>query len=343
MKLKPSKCHFLKDQIKYLGHFVSQNGIHTDPDKVAAVKSWPIPKNVKTVQQFLGFVGFYRRFIQDFAKLARPLTILLKDVEKVKKKPFVWEKAQQDSFDTLKLAMIESPILSYADYSLPFEVHVDASSVALGAVLCQKRDGKLHVIAYASRCLKPSEVNYSAYKREYLALKWAVTDKFHDYLYGAHFAVWTDNNPLTYVLTSAKLDATGHRWLAKLASFDFSIKYKSGKTNTDADSLSRIPETCAEITKAICNASEFETDFVSCMSMSPDVVSEFESCSDVVEQLDISQLQLDDPDIAKIIEWKRCGHIPSKDELKHVSDCIIRLARDLNKLSFVNNVLVKIY
>ena len=160
-------------------------------------------------------------------------------------------------------------------------------------------------------------------------------------MYGAHFEVWTDNNPLTYVLTSAKLDATGHRWLAKLASFDFSIKYKSGKTNTNADSLSRIPETCAEITKAICNASELETDFVSCMSMSPDVVSEFESCSDVVEQLDISQLQLDDPDIAKIIEWKRCGHIPSKDELKHVSDCVIRLARDLNKLSFVNNVLVK--
>ena len=146
LKLKPSKCHFLKDQIKYLGHVVSQNGIHTDPDKVAAVKSWPIPKNVKTVQQFLGFVGFYRRFIQDFAKIARPLTILLKDVEKVKKKPFVWEKAQQDSFETLKLAMIESPILSYADYSLPFEVHVDASSVALGAVLCQKRDGKLHVM-----------------------------------------------------------------------------------------------------------------------------------------------------------------------------------------------------
>ena len=113
------------------------------------------------------------------------------------------------------------------------------------------------MIAYASRCLKPSKVNYSAYKGEYLALKWAVTDKFHDYLYGAHFAVWTDNNPLTYVLTSVKLDATGHtcRWLAKLASFDFSIKYKSGKTNTDADSLSRIPETCAEI-KAICNASE---------------------------------------------------------------------------------------
>ena len=198
-------------------------------------------------------------------------------------------------------------------FGFGFEVHVDASSVALGAVLCQKRDGKLHVIAYASRCLKPSEVNYSAYKREYLALKWAVTDKFHDYLYGAHFEVWTDNNPLTYVLTSAKLDATGHRWLAKLASFDFSIKYKSGKTNTDADSLSRIPETCAEITKAICNASELETDFVSCMSMSPDVVSEFESCSDVVEQLDISQLQLDDPDIAKIIEWERCGHIPSKE------------------------------
>ena len=169
LKLKPSKCHFLKDQIKYLGHVVSQNGIHTDPDKVAAVKSWPIPKNVKSVQQFLGFAGFYRRSTQDFAKIARQLTILLKVVEKVKKNPFVGKRLTR-FFDTVKLAMIESPILSYAEYSLPFEVHIDSSLVALDAVLCQKRDGKLHMIVYSSRFLKPSKVNYLAYKREYLDL-----------------------------------------------------------------------------------------------------------------------------------------------------------------------------
>ena len=112
--------------------------------------------------------------------------------------------------------------------------------VGLGAVLYQEQEGVKQVIAYASRSLGKAEKNYPAHKLEFLALKWAVTDKFRDYLYGSTFTVYTDNNPLTYVLTTAKLDATGHRWLAELSSYNFSIKYRAGHKNVDADTLSRL-------------------------------------------------------------------------------------------------------
>ena len=125
-------------------------------------------------------------------------------------------------------------------------------------MLYQEQDGVERVIAYASRGLRNSERHYPANKLEFLCLKWAVTDKFHDYLYGNQFLFCTDNNPLTYVLSTAKLDATGHRWLAALSSYNFSLKYKTGKSNLDADSLSRKPhetqELFTEAVKAICQA-----------------------------------------------------------------------------------------
>ena len=132
------------------------------------------------------------------------------------------------------------PIPAYADYSLPFKLHTDASGTGLVAVLYQEQDGKERVISFASRSLKPSEKNYPAHKLEFLSLKWAVSEKYHDYLYGATFEVITDNNPLTYVFTTAKLDATGQRWLAALSNYNCTIKYRSGKNNADEDGLSRL-------------------------------------------------------------------------------------------------------
>ena len=128
------------------------------------------------------------------------------------------------------------------DYRKPFQLQTDASDLGLGAVLYQTDDsGHQRVIAYASHSLSNTETNYPAHKLEFLALKWAVTDRFHEYLYGGQFDVYTDNNPLTYILTSAKLEATGQRWVASLANYDFQIFYKSGKTNAEADALSHTP------------------------------------------------------------------------------------------------------
>ena len=247
LKLKPSKCELFMKEVKYLGHIVSENGVQTDPEKVKALKEWPIPTNVKTLRSFLGFTGYYRRFIKNYAKIIKPLNDLLvghpthKASKKRKKIPWEWGPLQQNAFDVIIEKLTSPPILAYADFSKPFIVNTDASRDGLGAVLYQKQDGIERVIAYASRGLRPSERNYPAHKLEFLCLKWALCDKFHDYLYGNFFEVRTDNNPLTYVTTTAKLDATGHRWLASLSNYNFKLSYRSGILNRDADGLSRIP------------------------------------------------------------------------------------------------------
>ena len=125
--------------------------------------------------------------------------------------------------------------MAYPDFSLPFELHIDASTKGLGAVLYQMQDGMKRVISYASRSLSKSEKNYSAFKLEFLALKWSVTEKFSEYLTLNHFTVFTDNNPLTYILTMAKLDATDHLWASALGEYSFNIYYRPGFKNVDAE------------------------------------------------------------------------------------------------------------
>ena len=155
-----------------------------------------------------------------------------------------WNPECQQAFDQLKDLCTKTPILAYADYKKPFQLQTDASDLGLGAVLYQNDDnGHQRVIAYTSCSLSNTERNYPAHKLEFLALKWAVTDRFHEYLYGGQFDVYTDNNPLTCILTSAKLDATGQCWVASLANYDFRTFYKSGKSNVEADALSHIPRT----------------------------------------------------------------------------------------------------
>ena len=151
-----------------------------------------------------------------------------------------WGPEQEEAFETLQRLCTESPILAYTGCKAPFILHTDASGDGLGAGLYQVQEGKQRVITYASQSLTRSERNYPVHKLEFLALKWAITDKFHEYLYGSQFQVYTDYNPLTYVLTMAKLDATEHRWVAALSNYMFSIIYKPGKGHKDADALSHI-------------------------------------------------------------------------------------------------------
>ena len=133
-----------------------------------------------------------------------------------------------------------TPILAYADFSNLFKLHTDACTLGLGATLYQNQGGVDSIIGYTSRSLGKTKCKYPAHKLEFLILKWAVMEQFHEYLYGNHFVVYLDINPLTYVLTSAKLHATGHCWVAGLANYTFSLKYHSDKINVDADALSHI-------------------------------------------------------------------------------------------------------
>ena len=242
LKLKPSKCEFFKDCIAYLGHIVSKDGIEVDPKKIKEIQEWPVPETVTDVKSFLGFTNYYRKFVHKYAQIAKPLHELTSGENANKKKKVVeWLTIHQDAFEILKKKMSEAPMLAYADYTKPFKVYTDASEKGLGAVLAQTQDGKEPAIAFASRSLSKAEKRYDAHKLEFLALKWAITDRFHEYLYGGSFEVYTDNNPLTCILTTAKLDAMGQRWVATLALYNFKLYYRSGKNNANADSLSRIP------------------------------------------------------------------------------------------------------
>ena len=265
MKFAPQKCKFRQSKVKYVGHIVSAAGIETDPAKVDKVINWPTPTNKSELHSFLGFAGYYRRFIKYYSKLAKPLYDLLgnqcnKKKHKGGKKvsshtgPLNWCTYLNEIFQRLKHTLVNPPILGYPDYSKPFKLHTDASTMGISAILYQKENGKNKVISYASRSLNKSESRYSAYKLEFLALKWAVTERYHDYLYGNTCTVLTDNNPLTYVLTSAKLDTTGHRWLAALANYDLKIKYRPGSSNQAADALSRLPGLDMPQNKTICQS-----------------------------------------------------------------------------------------
>ena len=151
-----------------------------------------------------------------------------------------WDPECQEAFAEPKELCTTTPILAYADFGKPFKLHTDASVLGLGAVLYQLQDGVEKVISYASRSLTKLETRYPVHKLEFLCLKWAITEQFHEYLYGNTFGVYTDNNPLTYVLTTAKLDAIGHRWISGLANYNFHIHYKFRRSNEEADALSRI-------------------------------------------------------------------------------------------------------
>ena len=156
LKLKASKCEFFKTKVSYLGHVASEEGVETVRKKTEALKSWPIPKNVKDVRAFLGFTGYYRRFIKNFASIARPLNDLLVGhctngtkkgrKSKIKSAPFVWEERQQDAFDSLIEKLTSPPILAYADYLLSFKLHTNASCTGLGAILYQNQDGVDRVV-----------------------------------------------------------------------------------------------------------------------------------------------------------------------------------------------------
>ena len=256
----------------------------------------------------------------------------------------------------MKELCVNAPILAFPDYKLPFILHTDSSTEGLGAVLYQKQDGKLRVIAYASRSVTKTESNYPTHKLEFLALKWAICEKFHEYLYGSTpFEVYTDNNPLTYVLTTAKLDACGQRWVAKLANYNFTIQYRSGQSNVEADALSRIswPKVLdgtdtvdvenmdTHIVNAIITGAQSKSSLIESISSSPEIVPK-ELISDSNEPpLDWFKLQRADPNLATIIHLMESDQLYKRKPYKKDSADVKSLLRIKKSLVLTKGILFR--
>ncbi|GJW08739.1 reverse transcriptase domain-containing protein [Tanacetum coccineum] len=228
------KCHFMVKEGIVLGHKISKSGIEVDKAKVDVIAKLPHPTTVKGIRSFLGHAGFYRRFIQDFSKIARPMTHLLE-----KETPFIFSKECIEAFETLKMKLTQAPILVAPDWDLPFEIMCDASDFAVGAVLGQRKTKHFQPIHYASKTMTEAQAHYTTTEKELLAVVYAF-EKFRPYLVLSKSIVYTDHSALKYLL--AKQDAKPRllRWILLLQEFDVVIRDKKVAENLAADHLSRL-------------------------------------------------------------------------------------------------------
>jgi hypothetical protein len=226
---KFKKCEFWLDNVAFLGHVVTKEGIAVDPGKVEAVVNWVRPTNAHEVRSFLGLAGYYRRFVEGFSRLAAPLTRLTRKNEK-----FQWSEECEQSFQELKQRLVTAPVLTLPSGSDGFVIYSDASHKGLGCVLMQQ--GK--VIAYASRQLKTYERNYPTHDLELAAVVFALKIWRH-YLYGEHCEIYTDHKILKYFFTQKELNMRQRHWLELIKDYDCTINYHPGKANVVADALSR--------------------------------------------------------------------------------------------------------
>lgn len=360
VKLNLKKCCLFKREVKYLGRLVSEKGYRPDPEDTKALDKCLVPpENVGQVRTLIGFLGYYRTYIQDFSIKLKPVYDLLQGKTKANGKvdsrmKIKWTPEHQAIIKDM-VAHLKSPaVISYPDFSLPFLIHCDASQKGLGAVLYQKVEKKLKVVSFASRTLSPAEKNYHLHsgKLEFLALKWSIVERFRDYLInGPAFEVVTDNNPLTYVLTTARLNATGLRWISELANFRFTIKYRSGKKHVDADYLSRhaldfedleqeadVVVNPGDVNLMLSSASRQEVNLNHIQVAVQGIEKDPEVHMIPAEELVLAQQE--DSVIAPVLKLLGVGQV-DKEEMKKLTKESRILAKQRSKLSVVNGVLLR--
>eukprot|EP00042_Codosiga_hollandica_P015644 m.37855 g.37855 ORF g.37855 m.37855 type:complete len:355 (-) comp45130_c0_seq7:244-1308(-) len=235
LKLNQDKCFFFQQSCEYLGHLVSRDGVAPSPGKVEALLSVEPPSDLSSLRAFLGLVGYYRRFVPNFAALAAPLFGLLK-----KDVAFVMGPQQIAACEALKAAVAQGNVLAIPDVSKPFKLYTDASDLAVGAVLEQDYDDGPRPVVFLSKALTPAERRYTTSEKELLAIVFAIKRLRH-YLYGHRFLVFTDHSALQWL--RAQVTPTGRlsRWCALLQEFDFEVSHVPGRDNVVADGLSRLP------------------------------------------------------------------------------------------------------
>jgi hypothetical protein len=230
------KCHFSTTSTEFLGFIVSTDGISMDPKKIEAIMEWEVPRSVRDVQCFIGFANFYRRFIEYYSKICKPMFKLMSSKNK-----FEWTKDCQEAFETLKVAFTTAPILIHFDPAKESLVETDASNFVTAGVISQRgEDGHWHPIAFRSKKMTPAECNYEIHDKELLAIIQAFQD-WRQYLEGARHTVrvLTDHKNLEYFKTKKQLNDRQARWNLLLATYDFKLEYRPGKLGGKPDALTR--------------------------------------------------------------------------------------------------------
>jgi len=254
LKLKRSKCEFLKTEVNYLGHIVSSSGIKPDRSKIEAIEKLEPPTDVRGIRSFIGMTGYYRRFIVNYAKIAKPLTELTK-----KNRRFYWTEACQQSFDTLRRALIEAPILAFPDINKPYKLYTDASNYAIGSALVQETEMGERVIQYLSHQLNETQQRWPIIEKEAYAIIYSV-QKFRPYLLGSKFTIMTDHKPLQHLFTSEMKNARIQRWAILLDEYGCDVSYIRGSQNVVADALSRFGR--RETTESSRGPSDYESQIL---------------------------------------------------------------------------------
>ena len=321
LRLKPSKCSFFQRQVSYLGHIVSREGVATDPAKTEKVAAWPCPTSVTEVQRFLGLASYYRRFIRNFAEIAKPLHRLTE-----KTQDFRWTDQCDNAFRELKQRLTSAPILAFPDFSQPFILDTDASQTGIGAVLSQVQEGQERVVAYASRTLSKAERRYCVTRRELLAVVTYV-QHFRHYLLGRRFELRTDHGSLTWLLGFKEPEGQLARWLERLQEFDFKIIHRRGKQHGNADALSRRP--CQQ-----CG-----------LTHEGDEMEGVEICSVMQKPQtnDVRELQLEDDVVGPVLTAKIADQRPTEDQLKGRSRDFRQLIQLWDQLVIKEGVLYRNY
>jgi len=235
LKLKPTRCHLFQRRVKFLGHVVSGEGIECDPDKVAAIATWPTPTNISEVRTFCGLASYYWTFVQDFAKLAKPLHNLTR-----KNATFVWNQECEIAFQALKERHMSAPILVPPRDEGKYVLDTDASDTALGTVLQQEQDGQIRVIGYASLALTNAERCYCITRKELLGIVYGLK-KYRQHLLGRKIVVCTDHAALTFLKKTSEPIGQQGRWLDLLSKYDIDIEHRPGCVHSNSDALSRRP------------------------------------------------------------------------------------------------------
>ena len=316
LKVKPAKCHILPTSIPFVGHMLSSQGVSADPEKVSVVRTWPPPTNLSELRAFVGKVGYYRKFIPNFASVASPL---FKLEEKGKK--FVWSQECQKSFEKLKEALCEAPVLAFPNFDLPFILDTDASTTGIAAVLSQVQDGTERPIAYAAKSLNKSQRKWPTTKIEMLALKFG-TETFYPYLINRKFTARLDHRSLVWLHNFKNPRPQEARWIEYLQQFDMEIEHRPGHLHCNADGLSRRPWP-----GAVCEQTENtepEDNFVRVISATSTKVGTIGS-EDTTTQYTIKgwwsdnhlkEKQAKDWHLSKVLCWLAKGEKPTRGKMQ---------------------------